>query len=517
MSSSPFLLKPTDMQRTRIARRAKRKKFHARDTTLDTQLAEDLQHAINTQMNGIIGMLEMVQHTELTADQQAMLEVVQNNAESLLTETHRLLRSNACVTTQVPCPENSFAGIRMMLVDPDPDNRARIGDELKRHGADADSFSVPTAALAALSAAAAAGDPYRIVILDQHLQGLDGETLGTAIGGDPSYRDALLVLASNAHSHQDADRLAQAGFSAWLPKPAPLPMLIDTLASLCRWIADKNAPRFISAGAIVEDRFLPESFLPFAGRRILAVDDNPVNLQVVERMLARLGCQVDTAGSGEQALALNEEQAYDLILMDCQMPKLDGYQTTVLLRASEGGNAHTPIIGWSATAKRNERDTCLAIGMDDFIAKPVRIQALGRLLARWLPMPVDKIGDPAIQQDDELDVTQQMFGDDFAELANLFLADTPPRILLLQKAAADHDAAAVAKFSHALCGSTASIGATALAAICRELEVRARNGIVAEQSRIQAVEIEYIRIEAKLRTMLRPTIATVSSARQNAC
>jgi CheY-like chemotaxis protein len=197
------------------------------------------------------------------------------------------------------------------------------------------------------------------------------------------------------------------------------------------------------------------------------------------------------------------QQDYDLILMDCQMPKLDGYQTTALLRAAETGTRHTPIIGWSARAGRKERDTCLAIGMDDFIAKPVRLQALNTLLARWLPSSSNgKTATANADPGDELEVTQQMFGDDFAELAQLFLADTPPRIAALQKAAIESDAVTFARVAHALCGSSASIGAGALAAICRDLETRARGGAIGNALRMQAVENEYARIDARLHAML---------------
>jgi CheY-like chemotaxis protein len=505
MQSTPLpLATPTAPQRARIARRRKRM-IAAVGRQLDAGIADRLQHAINTQMNGIVGMLEMMQQTELTDDQRAMLDVAQGTAENLFSESGRLLRWNVKdhAESNATFPSDALTALRILLVDADIDSQSTIRQALDSHGAAIDCFTTPAAALNALTKAATAGDPYQIVILDQQLQGVDGETFGHAISNDPAHRDTLLVLISNDHGTQDADRLAQSGFSAWLPKPPRLSMLVDTLSMLSGWIADKEAPRFISAGILVDDHAASASFLPFDGRRILAVDDNRVNLQVVERMLARMGCHVDTVSGGEQALAMAAQQDYDLILMDCQMPKLDGYQTTALLRAAENGTRHTPIIGWSARAGRKERDTCLAIGMDDFIAKPVRLQALNTLLAKWLPPSNnDKAAMASVEPDDELAVTQQMFGDDFAELAQLFLADTPPRIAALQKAAIESDAATFAKVAHALCGSSASIGAGALAAICRDLEIRARGGSIGNALRMQSVEKEYARIDARLHAML---------------
>jgi CheY-like chemotaxis protein/HPt (histidine-containing phosphotransfer) domain-containing protein len=497
MASFPST-KLTPSQRARIARRKSRVRSDAR-------FLADLQHSVNTQMNGIIGVLEMMQHTALSADQRDMLGVAQNNAENLLSDVGRLLQSNAGMEIDdALCVQDALAGMRMLLLDADTDNHTRIAAALQQRGARIDCFALPGDALAALANAVTAGDPYRIVLLDQHLPGLSGETLGMAIGGDPMYRDALIVLISDAHASHDASRLAQAGFSAWLPKPLSLPLLFDTLAMLCGCIAKKDAPRFVNAGVrLAGSQAL--GMLPYADRRILVVDDNRVNLQVAERMLARLGCHVDTAEGGAQALALAAERRYDLILMDCRMPAPDGYQTTALLRAAENSQTHLPIIGWSAGSSRNERDTCLAIGMDDFIAKPMRIQQLNELLARWLHAPADSnaADQDTTQQDDELDVTQQMFGEDFAGLAQLFLADSPQRIASLRSAVMAGDAAAVAKLAHTLCGSTAAIGASALAAMCRELEVRAKNNTLDEAAaRIEAIAGEYARIEGRLHAML---------------
>jgi CheY-like chemotaxis protein/HPt (histidine-containing phosphotransfer) domain-containing protein len=468
------------------------------DNTLD-----DLQHIINTNLNGVIGMLEMMLHSDLGGEQRAMLALAQDTAENLLLQSSRVLqreKPHGRPTHPVSLQQN-FAATRMLVIGASPDRPSPVLQELQRLRIAIDSFATPKAALAALGKAADDALPYSIVLLEQQLEGLDGETLGTAIGSDITHRDTLLVLISDDHGPGDAERLAHAGFSAWLPHRPPPAMLRDTLNTLCRWIAGKCAPGFVTAGAVVEEDVggLLANTLPFDGSRVLAVDDNPVNLHVIERMLARLGCQVDTASGGEQALSLAADHVYDLILMDCQMPGLDGYQTTALLRSAEAGTRHTPIIGWSARTRRKERDTCLAIGMDDFLAKPAHLQSLRQLLTRWLPGP--PVDDGAAEIGDELEVTQQMFGHDFAELAQLFLADTPQRLMALQAALAIGDTAAFAKVAHALCGSSASIGATALAAICRELEIRARNGIPAEAPRMQSIEREYARIAIKLQAM----------------
>ncbi len=505
-SHRPFSNALTDAQRARIARR--RQQFDAlADSKLDTQLntqpdarlLDDLQRTINTQLNGIIGVLEMIRQNDLAADQRELIDLAQRSADNLLSDASHLLGPDIDDTVKVG---DFLIDIRILIVSPDVDMRSRIEKALAQHGMLVAGFDRADTALAALNRAAGDGDPYRIALLDQNLPGIDGETLGTAIGAASIHRDTLIVLASGEHGRHDADRLAQAGFSAWLPKPVSPPMLVDTLTLLCNCIVKKDAPRFVCAGMrLTSEHAVTDTTYSFAQARILVVDDNQINLQVAERMLARFGCCVDTASGGRQALHMTDVQRYDLILMDCQMPDLDGYQTTALLRAAEDGRTHTPIVGWSARTNRNERDTCLAIGMDDFIAKPMRIRPLNEILVRWLRQSV--ADETVACPDDELDTTQEMFGDDFAELAQLFRHDSPKRLVSLREAVLADDAVAIAKLAHVLCGSSASLGATTLAALCRELEISVKNGMLNEgHPRLAAIEIEYARIDARLSGML---------------
>jgi len=508
-SSRIPLPKSSRAQSLRMARR-RRRLVNVRTANAEARL-DELQHLVNTQLNGIVGMLEIMLHTDLDAEQRAMLALAQDTTDKLISQSNRLLQQSPGEKDRTVSAQAS--AVRTMLISSGAASSPAL-HELQRLGMAADNFTDTKSALAALGDAAEEGRPYRVVLVEQNLQGLDGETLGTAIGSDVMHRDTLLVLLSDVHGAQDADRLAVAGFSAWLPHRPPAMMLRDTLKILYRWIAARTAPGFIAAGNVVEDDAggLSANALPFDGSRILAVDDNPVNLHVIERMLARLGCQVDTAAGGELALTRAADHAYDLILMDCHMPGLDGHQTTALLRAAESGSRHTPVIGWSARTRHNERDTCLATGMDDFLPKPTQLQALRRMLARWLPAPAATPN--ATEAEDELEATQQMFGADFPELAQLFLADTPQRIAALHAATATRDTLSFAKVAHALCGSSASIGATSLAAVCRELEIRARNGIAADEARMQAIDQEYARIEGKLHALMHSGITEHTARRE---
>lgn len=507
-SSHPFhsfvSARRTDAQRMRMARR-RHKTAEMHGAQPDGLLLDKLQRTINTQLNGIIGVLEMIRQHELSSDQRELLGLAQRSANTLLSDTGRLFDANSTTDDATMHVDSAMNDVRVLVITPDAALRTQTENELMHHDMRATGVERADAALTALEQAVAAGDPYRIALLDQDIHGIDGETLGTAIGNAPAHRDTLIVLISSEHGRHDAERLALSGFSAWLPKPVSRPMLVDTLAMLCGCIARKDAPRFICAGVrVAREEPLPETSESFTEARVMVVDDNSVNLEVAERMLTRFGCLVDTAAGGEQALELAEARRYDLILMDCQMPGMDGYQATALLRAAEGGLKHTPIIGWSSRTNRNERDTCLAIGMDDFLAKPMRMRELSAVLVRWLQRATKEM--PA-KPDDELDATRQMFGDDFPELARLFLADSPQRLTALRGSIEGNDAIAVAKLAHVLCGSSASLGATLLAALCRELEVTARNGALHEaKQRLDAIAFEYARIEMRLNGILQSPV-----------
>lgn len=244
--------------------------------------------------------------------------------------------------------------------------------------------------------------------------------------------------------------------------------------------------------------------LKSSGYRILVAEDNPVNQQVAVRMLAKLGCRADVAANGREAVQMHGQQAYHLVLMDCQMPELDGYQATAQIRAMETGCRRTPIVALTSQSSPDEQEKCLAAGMDDFLSKPVQPQILEKVMARWLQsaaMP-PTVAEP--EKHDELEEVQALFGADFAELAALYQTDSPKRIGILHQAGAAGDGAQIAKVAHAFSGSCASIGATHLSALCKELELHAKEGMLTDFHRkLSIIEAEYNRVSAKLQAMVK--------------
>jgi two-component system sensor histidine kinase/response regulator len=396
-------------------------------------------------------------------------------------------------------------GMRVLLLDDHLTSRGILEEQLVYQRMRVDCFSTGAQALAALQQASAMGDPYRIAVFVQQLPDIDGLTLGTALKSDPTCHDILLVMLGLQSRAGDMQAFSQAGFSAFLRKPVQQHILISTMEALCGSLHDGKPLPFLTANSF-SDTAANEAneALPFAGYRVLVVDDNIVNQMVVVYMLRKLGCLTEVASDGRQAVTMQSRQAYDLILMDCQMPELDGYEATGQIRAEQTGTMRTPIIALTAHALAGEREKCLAAGMDDFMSKPIRPVVLREMLGRWLKaVSAAEVLPPKTDEADELDAIQDMFGSDFPELAALFQADSPKRIEALQRAVGEHDAGTMAKVAHAFSGSAASLGASGLAALCKALEIQVKSSWPDDaESRVQAIAAEYARIDSRLRMML---------------
>lgn len=407
--------------------------------------------------------------------------------------------SRISVTLNLACAPSPLTGVRLLFIEPQPTRRQELEQKFALHAARATGCSNADELLRALKHAADEGDPCSIVILDQQMHGIDGETLGAAIKSDAAYCATRLVLLTSSPPEATAG-FAQRGFAAALSKPVADESLIDALKTLCN--RGNQPPRFITSADVAATPPAREQVQPFEGYRVLVADDNVVNQQIALRMLAKLGCLADAAINGRQAVAMHRAGSYDLVLMDCQMPELDGYQATAQIRNSEAGARHTPIIAWTAHAMPGEQEKCMRAGMDDFMSKPLRPPVLRTMLDRWLLHAAPPLAQAA-GLGDELDAIQEMFGSDFIELAGLFQADSPGRIAALYDAAAKADASGMASVAHALSGSTASIGATGLAALCKEIETRAKAGRLDDLApRLAAIEAEYARIETRLAAMI---------------
>ena len=233
---------------------------------------------------------------------------------------------------------------------------------------------------------------------------------------------------------------------------------------------------------------------PVAGgrRHVLVAEDNRWNQAVAVRMLGWLGCSTDVAVNGRQAVQAAVRRAYGAVLMDCQMPEMDGYQATAAIRRREGTAVHTPIIAMTAAASPEDRERCLAAGMDDYLAKPVIMDDLKRVLARWLPgqngVPLapgpaelaHEVVDPSAWKADPSDDGWAASRSPLlTSLVEAFLASVPRDIARLRAAAERDDATAMQRAAHHLKGAAVLFGLAGMAACCEALEALAGTGDIA--------------------------------------
>lgn len=205
--------------------------------------------------------------------------------------------------------------------------------------------------------------------------------------------------------------------------------------------------------------------------RVLIADDHAINRLLARRQLLALGYSVDEAETGREALQAMERQKYDLILMDCHMPEMDGFEATQAVRRTDGPNRYTPIVAVTATIESHVREACLAAGMDDFASKPVSSRELLSLLKRWIEPPAS----PALD-DAKVEILRKTAAGLIGELIGLYMEDAPVRMRTIRDAVERRDASALAASSHALRSSSGNVGAMRVAEICAKLETMGREG-----------------------------------------
>jgi CheY-like chemotaxis protein len=337
---------------------------------------------------------------------------------------------------------------------------------------------------------------------------MDGIELARAIRRDATIEGIGLILLTSSSRPGDPRIAEQAGIDAFLTKPARLADLYDCLAALLEPGGDE------SPGLITESvRYSFTEAPPASKQRLLVVDDNPVNQRVAVRMLEKMGHVVDVADNGIGALAALARVKYDAVLMDCQMPEMDGFEATREIRRREGSDRHTIVIAMTAGAMAGDQEKCLMAGMDAYLSKPVKADKLAEMITLWTDPNAGRRHQPSYTMQpsggllDQTYVTglRELGTDEFDKLVRLFLKDGQTRIDGLRAAQTTGDTSAMVKLAHSLKGSASSFGAGTLAARCGELQARARAADAAEDARmIDSVDAEFVRASAALREELAP-------------
>ena len=271
-------------------------------------------------------------------------------------------------------------GRRVLVVDDFATNRQLVVALLSKWGCRSAEASSSADALRLLGEAAAAGDPFDAAVLDMQMPDVDGCMLGRQIKADPLVAGTALVMMTSIGQPGDGRAARNAGFAAYLTKPVKSQHLYDCLALALGRQADPAA----AAAPLITRHTIAEAKARPGKARILVVEDNRVNQIVILAMLRKTGYTADLVANGREALAALTAGRYDLVLMDCQMPVMDGYEATLEIRRLESPVRNLPVIALTASAMEGDRDRCLAAGMDDFISKPVTADAVAGVLERWL-------------------------------------------------------------------------------------------------------------------------------------
>jgi two-component system, sensor histidine kinase and response regulator len=278
-------------------------------------------------------------------------------------------------------PKKAFDNLqeqKILVVDDNLTNRILLGQLLTKWQVEHTLVDSGKKALEKLTEESSKGTPYQIAILDMQMPQMDGIQLGDKIKNDHLlFKDTRLVMLTSQGQRGDVEKLKTAGFNGYLNKPIDQTILYNTLMT----VAGINS-REQSLVTTHSSRELPQF-----NARVLVVEDNAVNQKVAQGLLKKFGVNVDLAANGEEAVTYLEDLPFDLVLMDCQMPVMDGYEATKVIRHSESKvlNRNIPIIAMTANSMEGDRDKCLAVGMNDFISKPVNPNKVQETLRRWLP------------------------------------------------------------------------------------------------------------------------------------
>ncbi|MFO1014657.1 MAG: response regulator, partial [Caulobacteraceae bacterium] len=290
---------------------------------------------------------------------------------------------------QIKGGREDLEGVRILVVDDIELNRSIFARQLQADGALVDDVEGGPEALAAMTAAEEAGAPYHIVLMDHMMPAMSGDIVAEAIRADQGLTQPRIVLASSIGVPMSSDRAASAGFDAFLTKPVRHQALVECLAGLM--VQDREARAEAAAAKAQVAAEVPAG----CRGRILLAEDNEINTLLACTLLEEAGYSVECAVNGALAVEAMKRSAYDLVLMDVQMPVMDGLMATRTIRELPGAAGQTPIVAMTANAMRSDQDNCLAAGMNDFVSKPIDPESFLRIVAGHIAN--DGAGPAAVQ------------------------------------------------------------------------------------------------------------------------
>jgi PAS domain S-box-containing protein len=379
-------------------------------------------------------------------------------------------------------PMGMLTGARALIVESSELHRGILQAQMSNWGMSNKSATSSQQTLELLGEAALRGAPYDIAIIDLALPGSDALELARVIRGRTELGKVRLVMLTRRQA--DLKSAREAGVDACLAKPVRQTVLYECLVNVMA-----GQPQGAAAAPVPRE---PASAAPADGRgRILLVEDNLINQQVALGMLQIQGYGVTVVNNGREALDAHTEDDFDLILMDCHMPEMDGYEATREIRGREQQSGQrVPIVALTANAMAQDREACLAAGMDDHLAKPFSMLALQEMLERWMPQsapagarlaPAPPREAPRPGETLDRQVLEQLGKvqtngkpELLVRVINVYLVESPKLMKKLRQAVEASDGAGIASFAHSLKSSSANVGARALSGYFAEMESLAR-------------------------------------------
>ncbi len=379
-----------------------------------------------------------------------------------------------------PAPRPQLEGVRAFVVDDNATNRRIVREMLRNAGITTEEAASAAAAVPAMRRAVAAGMPHGLVIIDAQMPERDGFELASEIRADPALGAARLLMLTSGGQRGDAQRCRELGIHGYLTKPVAHADLLDAIQAVLK-----------EPGATAERAVVTRYTIEQARRhlRVLLAEDNPVNQEVAATMLRKRGHHVDVVNNGREAVEAVHRASYDIVLMDIQMPELDGLAATGEIRAVPQGK-DLPIVALTAHASGVERERCLAAGMNGYLTKPFKARDLFGVVERWpeAPEPAapkDVEASPADRRSDTTPVDLEAFRRTMREagaeeavdgILALFVEQSPERLEVLAAATSRGDAAEITKAAHAFKSAAGSVSARTLAALLQEVEDAGRAG-----------------------------------------
>jgi PAS domain S-box-containing protein len=406
-------------------------------------------------------------------------------------------------TAQGPADADILRGVKVLIVDDNRTNRRILNGMLGRWGMIPSDASDGEQALQVLFAALAESKPFDLVITDMHMPKMDGFTFVEKINQTPELCTATIMMLTSGGQRGDAARCGAMSIAAYLLKPVRKAELREAIV---RVLSANGRSKTVPASRQQKPAAAPASLRSL---QILLVDDILINQNLATRLLEKRGHKVAVASSGREALAALENRSFDLVLMDVQMPDMDGLEATRLIRAKEKfSGQHQLVIAMTALVIKGDRERCIAAGMDGYLSKPIRTQELDEVLHRCSasgpkddspdshasptpesapqPLPVSK-SELMERIDNDLGL--------LSELLELFRADYPAQLQALRQAIVNNDEPTLERVGHALKGSLANLAAPTASKIAAELEAMGKNGdLVYAAKSITDLEAELIRV-----------------------